>query len=77
MTTTPISGVYNDGYLAELYERYRSDPAAVDESWRHFFRFAESLSGVGPVTTVAADASYLRKVAGAAALMDAIRIYGH
>jgi 2-oxoglutarate dehydrogenase E1 component len=77
MTSTPISSVYNDGYLAELYERYRSDPASLDESWRQFFRFAESLSGVGPLTTVAADASYLRKVAGAAALMDAIRIYGH
>ena len=84
MTSLPIMGVYNDGYVAELFERFRSDPDSVDESWRQFFRFAESLSGPGiPAVPSAAaepvppEASYLRRVAGAAALMDAIRIYGH
>jgi 2-oxoglutarate dehydrogenase E1 component len=81
--TAPIIGIYNDGLIAELYERFRQDPALVDESWRQYFRFAESLLPPAPapaaaeVTTVAADVSFLRRVAGAAALIEAIRIYGH
>ena len=78
MSSAPITSVYNDGYIAEVYEAYRRDPASVDESWRQFFRFAEQLGGtVSTSTTVAADPVYLRKVAGAAALIDAIRQYGH
>jgi len=78
MSSVPITSVYNDGYIAEVYEAYRRDPASVDESWRQFFRFAEQLGGtVSTSTTVAADPVYLRKVAGAAALIDAIRQYGH
>src|SRR6476646_4444403 len=78
MPSAPITSVYNDGYIAEVHEAYRRDPASVDESWRQFFRFAEQLSGVDrSSTTVAADPVYLRKVAGAAALVDAIRQYGH
>ena len=78
MSSAPITSVYNDGYIAEVYEAYRRDPASVDESWRQFFRFAEQLGGKGTTaTTVAADPVYLRKVAGAAALVDAIRQYGH
>src|SRR5688500_3690786 len=78
MPTTPITSVYNDGYIAEMYESFRRDPASVDESWRQFFRFAQQLGGgVSAATTVAADPVYLRKVAGAAALVDAIRQYGH
>jgi 2-oxoglutarate dehydrogenase E1 component len=58
-----------------MYDAYRRDPSSVDESWRQFFRFAESLSGTaGPV---AIDESLLRKVAGAAALLGAIQRYGH
>jgi 2-oxoglutarate dehydrogenase E1 component len=75
MSSLPLTSVYNDGYIAELYEQYRRDPASVDESWRQFFRFAETLSGVsgdGP-----RDEGFLRKVAGAATLLAAIREYGH
>ncbi|MEO5580827.1 MAG: 2-oxoglutarate dehydrogenase E1 component [Gemmatimonadaceae bacterium] len=46
MSSDPITGVFNDGYIAEMYESYRRDPASVDESWRQFFRFAQSLAGV-------------------------------
>lgn len=78
MSSAPILGVYNDGYVAGIYDRFRHDPDSVEESWRQFFLFAESLAGTaGGMTTVAADVAYLRRVAGAAALMDAIRIYGH
>src|SRR5262245_49249599 len=80
MTSLPITGIYNDGHVAELLEQFRRDPNSVDESWRQFFRFAESIApqevgGLPP--NVTKDAQFLRLVAGAAALMDAIRIYGH
>jgi 2-oxoglutarate dehydrogenase E1 component len=78
MSSAPITSVFNDGYIAEMYEAYRRDPASVEESWRQFFRFAEQIGGAATTsTTVAADPVYLRKVAGAAALVDAIRQYGH
>src|ERR1700737_450378 len=83
MSSNPITGVFNDGYISEAYEAYRRDPASVDESWRQFFRFAESLSGAAPPTAAEApstarfDSDLLRKVAGAAKLVDAIRNFGH
>jgi 2-oxoglutarate dehydrogenase E1 component len=53
----------------------------VDESWRQFFRFAESLSGTAApeaaTTAGGVDAQLLRKVAAAAKLVDAIRNFGH
>ena len=80
MSSEPITSVFNDGYIAEAYESYAKDPSSVDESWRQFFRFAEGLSGVTgatPSTAPAADGELLRKVAGAASLVDSIRAYGH
>ncbi|MEW5915019.1 MAG: 2-oxoglutarate dehydrogenase E1 component [Gemmatimonadota bacterium] len=81
-----ISSVFNEAYIAELFESFQRDPQSVDESWRQLFRLAQSL-GAGMVPhavgggaqreTVAAEPAYLRKVAGAAALIDAIRHYGH
>jgi len=75
MSNVPITSAFNDGYIAEMYEQYRRDPAAVEESWRQFFRFAESISGVRGQSAI--DESLLRKVAGAAALLGAIQRYGH
>src|SRR5918999_5574407 len=75
MTDLPITGVFNDGYVAELYEQYRRNSASVDESWRQFFRFAERLAGGGAAAPP--DSAFLRKVAGAATLLAAIREYGH
>ncbi len=80
MNSGPVTTTFNDAYIAELFEAYRRDPASVDDSWRHFFdvaqRFADSgappASGGGP-----ADPMLLRKAAGAAALMQATRSYGH
>jgi 2-oxoglutarate dehydrogenase E1 component len=66
-----------------MYEAYRRDPASVDESWRQFFRFAQSLSGAAPTavgeapSTGQVDTELLRKVAAAAKLVDAIRNFGH
>ncbi len=82
MSSDPITSVFNDGYIAETYETYRRDPSSVDESWRQFFRFAESLAGTSPAAATTAsrqpaDATTLRKVAGASALVAAIRAFGH
>src|SRR3982750_1787853 len=85
MSSDPITGAFNDGYIAEAYEAYRRDPASVDESWRQFFPFAESLSGsvqpTGASTQTSGagqlDPAFLRDVAAAAELVDAIRSYGH
>src|SRR2546423_6750597 len=85
MSTDPITGVFNDGYITEAYEAYRRDPASVDESWRQFFRFAESIAGTAPPAAVVGQPStageiepaVLRDVAAAAELVDAIRSCGH
>ena len=76
-TFPPTTTVFNDGYIAETYEAYRRDPSSVDESWRQFFRTAESLAGITSAPGGASDPALLRKTAGAAALIDAIRHYGH
>ena len=77
MSSEPITSVFNDGYIAEAYESYRRDPSSVDESWRQFFRFAEGYCRARyrhqPPATGALDRALLRKVGGAAALVDSIR----
>src|SRR5436305_9786794 len=75
MTDLPITSAFNDAYIAEMYEAFRRDPTSVDESWRQFFRFAQSLAGAGGAASF--DESLLRKVASAAALVGAIQRYGH
>ncbi len=83
MSSDPITSVFNDAYIAEVHETYRRDPASVDESWRQFFRLAESLNGAAPGLGAqtgdpgAMDATLLRKAASAASLVDSIRAYGH
>jgi 2-oxoglutarate dehydrogenase complex dehydrogenase (E1) component-like enzyme len=82
MSSEAITSVFNDGYIAEVYDAYKRDPASVDESWRQFFRFAEGLggagsSGAGSIGQAAVGSDALRAAAGAAALLDAIRAYGH
>ncbi|HEY8310083.1 MAG TPA: 2-oxoglutarate dehydrogenase E1 component [Gemmatimonadaceae bacterium] len=77
MSTEAITSVFNDGYIAEAYDAFKRDPASVDESWRQFFRFAERLSGATPAGVGSVGGEALRAAAGAAALLDAIRAYGH
>ena len=70
----PITGAFNDAFIADMYERFRENPESVDASWRQFFGFAQSIAGTAPGIT---DESLLRKVAAAAALVEDIRHYGH
>ncbi len=73
MKTHTITSVFNDGYIAEVYDAFRKDPASVDESWRQFFQFAERLGG----GSSGIDADKLQIVAHAASLLNSIRAYGH
>src|SRR5437016_506172 len=81
MPNEPITSVFNDGYIADLFEAYKRDPASVGESWRQFFSFAQSLAPAAaagaPVPSTSADSAFLRNVSAAAKLCDAIRTYGH
>ena len=78
MPGLPTTSAFNDGYIAELYDAYRRDPASVDESWRQFFRFAETLGRAEAAPSGGTyDASILRKTAGAAGLVAAIERFGH
>ena len=76
MTSVPITGAYNDAFIAGLYEQWLQDPQSVDSSWQQFFSLARSLTG-GEAVAPSHDSASLRAVAGAAALVDAIRLYGH
>jgi 2-oxoglutarate dehydrogenase E1 component len=82
----PVSSVFNDGYIAEQFERYQRDPNAVDESWRQIFRLVESLGAKDGAPAAMAAAmpgdegqrqEFARKVAGVARYVSAIRRFGH
>lgn len=85
MSELPITSAFNDAYIEEMYESFVRDPFSVDESWRQYFQLGRRLSGAAPASlsapgAVAAptfDTAYLRKVAGAAGLVQAVRQYGH
>jgi 2-oxoglutarate dehydrogenase E1 component len=70
----------NAGYVDELYERFRRDPAGLDEATRAVLaRWAEDQretpAGVGPPASTAAPS--IAAVVGAANLAESIRRYGH
>ncbi|MEI6740451.1 MAG: 2-oxoglutarate dehydrogenase E1 component [Gemmatimonadaceae bacterium] len=54
MHSTAITSVFNDGVIADYFERYRQDPHSVDESWRQYFRVAEALFATGAMGSSAA-----------------------
>jgi 2-oxoglutarate dehydrogenase E1 component len=72
-----IASIFNDGYVAEMLAAYRRDPASVDESWRQYFRLAESMGGGASSGGGATDPDLLRKSAAAMALAQGIRQHGH
>jgi 2-oxoglutarate dehydrogenase E1 component len=72
----------NAGYLAELYERYRDDPASVDEQTRSLFQtWRPPTNGVPSVVdapgSVAVAAQDPRLIVAASNYALAIRAYGH
>ena len=63
----------NLGYILELYERYREDPNAVDESTRKLFeRWSPT-----DVASARVTSQNLLSITGAANLAQAIRVYGY
>jgi 2-oxoglutarate dehydrogenase E1 component len=72
----------NAGYVLELYERYRQDPASVDEATQRFFQTWQPPSdgnGALPGTVAAAPGPAVspEKVRCLADLVQGIREYGH
>src|SRR5262245_51516940 len=68
----------NRGYVLELYEKYRSDPASVDPDTRALFdRWTPPAQDETPVLVGAPSAPSLERVVGAVNLAESIRRYGH
>ena len=63
----------NRGYVLELYEKYRNDPASVDAGTRAIF---EQWTPSAESTAVPEGLPY-EKIVGAARLAQSIRRYGH
>jgi 2-oxoglutarate dehydrogenase E1 component len=65
----------NRGYVLELYERYRRDPASLDPDTRAIF---EQWTPPGEVTTPEPGGALpYEKIVGATSLAQSIRRYGH
>jgi 2-oxoglutarate dehydrogenase E1 component len=70
----------NQGYLLELYERFRQEPASVDPKTRAFFERngAPSAAAAAPTApSTGAAAVDVQKVVAVARLARSIREYGH
>jgi len=79
MTGQDFQGV-NAAYVAELYERYRQDPASVDPASRAAFDDGlRPPEGPEPARapTIAVGAGDMADVVGAVNLAECIRRYGH
>jgi 2-oxoglutarate dehydrogenase E1 component len=77
-----VGGV-NEGYVLELYERFRQDPSSVDAVTRAAFEASPpafagpALLEAGPATAGSVGAADVRTIVGAANLAESIRRYGH
>lgn len=72
----------NAAYVAELYERYRRDPASVDPATRAIFEQSppplEELAPESGAESVAAASRFeIQKIVGAVNLAESIRKFGH
>jgi 2-oxoglutarate dehydrogenase E1 component len=67
----------NAAYVEELYERYRTDPQAVDETARAFFDATERTEGTEGRNLGTPEARNLRAPVSAVNLAQSIRRYGH
>ena len=73
----------NAGYVLDLYDRYLESADSVGPEWRDYFeRFPPAVPSTNGAATYRAApdgiaAAPVEKIVGAAALVDAIREYGH
>ena len=66
----------NEGYVLELYDRFRKDPSSVDPETRALFERSGPPAAALPEGPAASGAS-LSKAVGAVNLAQSIRRYGH
>src|SRR4051794_21685657 len=78
-----VGGV-NEGYVLELYERFRQDPSSVDARTRAAFEQSPPAFATAALDTtrqtaanIEAGGDALGKVVGAVNLAESIRRYGH
>ena len=79
MSGRDFQGV-NAGYVEELYERFRQDPASVDAETRRLFESGwapASSETAGDHREPAGAMPSVAAVVGAVKLADCIRRYGH
>ncbi|MGE3268543.1 MAG: 2-oxoglutarate dehydrogenase E1 component [Chloroflexota bacterium] len=67
----------NAGYVADLFEQYQADPDSVDPETRAIFKAWLATPTPAPTLAAATDALDVSAAAGAAALAQAIRLFGH
>ena len=67
----------NRGYVLELYERYRKDPASVDPDTRALFEQWTPPAETAAEPAVAAAGIPVHRIVGAVNLAQSIRRYGH
>ena len=76
MNAKDFQGV-NEGFVLELYERFLTDPKAVDPEAREFFRTWSPPDAATGLAPLASDGLDPRAVVGAVSLAESIRRYGH
>src|ERR1700737_5002311 len=74
MTPGTVATRWNVDAIEEAFQRWKRDPASVDESWRYFFEGFE-LGVARPAATAAPDAA--RWQTGVVRLIYAYRDLGH
>jgi 2-oxoglutarate dehydrogenase E1 component len=67
----------NRGYVLELYDRFRQDPASVDPETRALFEAWAPPADAAPSTLDAECGLSVRKIIGVVNLAESIRRYGH
>src|SRR4051812_33188406 len=67
----------NAGYVADLFDQYQREPASVDAETRAIFDAWRGATAPAPVPAMTADRLDVSAAAGAAALAQAIRLFGH
>ncbi|MCC7008170.1 MAG: 2-oxoglutarate dehydrogenase E1 component [Acidobacteria bacterium] len=67
----------NAGVVLELYDRYRADPASVDEATRALFRHWTPPADTPPAGAPTVRPDLIDLIVGAANLAQSIRLYGH
>ncbi len=73
MPPSSLAGPYNLDVLEQTYERWRRDPASVDESWRLFFEGFE----LGQARPAEPSAPFIRQQIGVVRIIDGYRRLGH